>query len=229
MKKKSSIIIILLAVVIGAIHIKSQVLTEAEKAEATKKTKVRIIKDREYVLDLHKSDLIKYKSQYEEDSSNMNALSLVTEKYWLIAKAYKDLDKRLERQPSTELIERNMQKSLQYLEELDAKMSAGWDDPEFRENNENIVKQLIKFSIHLSNDEKLKQEWTQVWLNRNLEKWNRGERTYAVAHWIRGMYSGQTQIDPKTGRQATIPEILYWTEKMNEIGKPKGYSQGQPW
>ena len=167
--------------------------------------------------------------RYEADPADMDALRVITEQYWLLSKKYIELDKNSSRNSYTHLIEENMNNSLLHLEELDSKMSAGWNNPEFRDKNEEIVKSLIKFSIHLSNNETLEQKWKQVWLNRNLEKWERGEKTYAVAHWIRGMYSGKTQIDPKTGRQATMPEILYWTEKMNEIGKPVGYSQGQPW
>ena len=179
-----STVVVLSIAVAGYFIVDSQVVTEAEKIEAAQKRKERTIKSRKYVLELHKSDLIKYKSQYEEDPSNMNALSLVTEKYWLIAKAYKDLDKRLGRQPSTELIERNMQKSLQYFEEFDSKMSEGWGDPEFRDKNQWHVKSLIKFYHHLKIDYIAANEWRERFIEVWQDKWDAGQQTYEVAYWL---------------------------------------------
>jgi hypothetical protein len=169
------------------------------------------------------------KERYEADPADMDALRVITEQYWLLSKKYIELDKNSARNSYTHLIEENMNNSLQHLEELDSKMSAGWNNPEFRDKNEEIVKSLIKFSIHLSNNETLEQKWKHVWLNRNLEKWERGEKTYAVAHWIMSMYSSKHEFDPETGKQASMPQIMHWGEVMRKIGKPENYSRGQPW
>lgn len=206
-----STVVVLSIAVAGYFIVDSQVVTESEKVEAAQKRKERTIKSRKHVLELHKSGLSKYKSQYEEDPSNMNALTLVTEKYWLIAETYKDLDKRLGRQPSTELIENNMQKSLQYLEEFDSKMSAGWNDPEFRNKNQYLTINLISFYHHIDKNIPRAVYWYKKYLNYLVTKWNGGQKDRETACWVSHIYARLATIT----RGANPTEGQHYQEAFN--------------
>ena len=89
------------------------------------------------------------KERYEADPTDMDALRVITEQYWLLSKKYIELDKNSSRNSYTHLIEENMNNSLQHLEELDSKMSAGWNDPEFRNKNQYLTINLISFYHHI--------------------------------------------------------------------------------
>ena len=84
--------------------------------------------------------------RYEADPADMDALRVITEQYWLLSKKYIELDRNSARNSYTHLIEENMNNSLLHLEELDSKMSAGWNNPEFRDKNEEIY-QLDDFVV----------------------------------------------------------------------------------
>ena len=178
------------------------------------------------------------KERYEADPADMDALRVITEQYWLLSKKYIELDKNSARNSYTHLIEENMNNSLQHLEELDSKMSAGWNDPEFRDKNEEIVKSLIKFYHHLKVDYIAANKWRERFIEVWQDKWDAGQQTYEVAYWLYHLNSSWSatylyDIDKSiTGRKTGIApntlEIDKWkkiVQKMSQEGKkPIGWS-----
>jgi len=162
-----------------------------------------------------------YLDQHKKDPKAITPLAGLTETYWMLSRGYNQLHEyEKAKEPYAE--------SLKYLAKYEQAMEDAWSQRHKKISDSNIL-HIIKFYIHLNPAEEKEKYWKQKWLDLNLEKWERGEQTYQVAYWIRGMYSGKTEFDPKTGRQATMPQILHWTNIMNEIGKPDDWHPSQPW
>lgn len=159
--------------------------------------------------------------KYERDKKNLDILAGLVHHYNSIAKGYKQLYKN-------EKAKEPREKSLQYLVEYEQAMQKAWLQRHEVISDSNMLK-IINYYIYINPIEEKENYWKQKWLDLNLEKWERGEKTYAVAHWIMTMYSHQQEWDYETGRQATMPQILKWEQEMRRIGKPENYSRGQPW
>ena len=159
--------------------------------------------------------------KYQKDNKNLDILASLVHHYNSLAKGYNQLREY-------EKAKEPRAKSLQYLAEYEQAMEKAWPERTEKIADSNMLK-IINYYIHINPIEEKEMYWKQKWLDLNLEKWNRGEKTYAVAHWIMSMYSSQHKFDPETGRQETMPQILKWEQEMRRIGKPENYSRGQPW
>lgn len=218
-------IFIILAILIASPFIYSEFFgykapKQSEAELEAWKEKIRIDGGNEMVK-FHSKKISELLPQYEKDNKNLQTLQLLSQTYWMLSRGYNQLHEyEKAKEPYAE--------SLKYLAKYEQAMEDAWPQRHEKISDSNIL-HIIKFYIHLNPVEEKEKYWKQKWLDLNLEKWENGEQTYQVAYWIRGMYSGKTEFDPKTGLQATMPQILHWTNIMNKIGKPDDWHPSQPW
>ena len=218
-------IFIILAILIASPFIYSEFFgykapKQSEAELEAWKEKIRIDGGNEMVK-FHSKKISELLPQYEKDNKNLQTLQLLSQTYWMLSRGYNQLHEyEKAKEPYAE--------SLKYLAKYEQAMEDAWPQRHEKISDSNIL-HIIKFYIHLNPVEEKEKYWKQKWLDLNLEKWERGERTYAVAHWIMTMYSHQQEWDYETGRQASMPQIQRWGKEMRRIGKPENYSRGQPW
>ncbi|MAI08753.1 MAG: hypothetical protein CMF61_07320 [Magnetococcales bacterium] len=184
------------------------------------KEKIRIDGGNEMVK-FHSKKIVELLPEYKENKKDLKTLQLLSQTHWMLSRGYNQLHEY-------EKAKEPYAQSLKYLTEYEQAMEEAWPQRHEKITDSNIL-HIIKFYIHLNPVEEKEKYWKQKWLDLNLEKWERGERTYAVAHWIMTMYSHQQEWDYETGRQASMPQIQRWGKEMRRIGKPENYSRGQPW
>lgn len=184
------------------------------------KEKIRIDGGNEMVK-FHSKKIAELLPEYKKNKKDLNTLQLLSQTHWMLSRGYNQLHEY-------EKAKEPYAKSLQYLAEYEQAMEEAWPQRHEKITDSNIL-HIIKFYIHLNPVEEKEKYWKQKWLDLNLEKWENGEQTYQVAYWIMSMYSHQQEWDPKTGKQASMPQIMHWGEVMGKIGNPDNWHPSHPW